>query len=395
MKMRLRFFELICAEIALGFLFASSPSLAQSSDTSKMYTIHQQNMSVRVQGMGGAFTAVADDYNALLFNPAGLARLKEGEINLGIGAGADSKDMKLRSDISSISGTDAQKTVQMNQLLESNYGNHYSARLPMLNATWVRPNWGFTFNPVDLSVDLEIHQLAMAAVQVLAYQDSTMAYGRGWKVGWFGAHSDTSIGITGKVIYRAYYSKEYLAADVATNSNLLRADDAQEGITADADIGMLWSPKLGKDSWWRVARPTLGWTVRNVGDYGYLSNPHLIGKNTTKPPSLGRRLDLGSMFELPDWWVFRSRFMVDMRDIGDENWQWKKGLHLGAEFPWKVRSWWQGAWRVGANQGYFTAGFTGLFAMFQLDISTYGEEEGTSSSPKSNRIYMAKASLDW
>jgi len=35
------------------------------------------NTSARVQGMGGAFTAVADDINALFINPAGLKGLKE------------------------------------------------------------------------------------------------------------------------------------------------------------------------------------------------------------------------------------------------------------------------------------------------------------------------------
>jgi hypothetical protein len=32
--------------------------------------------------MGDAFVAVANDYNALFYNPAGLARLESGEVNL-------------------------------------------------------------------------------------------------------------------------------------------------------------------------------------------------------------------------------------------------------------------------------------------------------------------------
>ncbi|MDX9730744.1 MAG: hypothetical protein RBT63_03145, partial [Bdellovibrionales bacterium] len=70
-------------------------------------------------------------------------------------------------------------------------------------------------------------------------------------------------------------------------------------------------------------------------------------------------------------------------------------LHMGAEFLWKIRSWYQGGWRVGLNQGYFTAGFNGDFAMFRLDLTTYAQEVGTSTNPKATRVYMAKMSLDF
>lgn len=36
----------------------------------------------RPMGMGGAFTAVADDENAILYNPAGLAKVKESTITI-------------------------------------------------------------------------------------------------------------------------------------------------------------------------------------------------------------------------------------------------------------------------------------------------------------------------
>src|SRR5437762_1516243 len=50
--------------------------------------MHQPHISTRVMGMGGAFAAVADDYLALYYNPAGLAKLEHkqfvGEINAGL-----------------------------------------------------------------------------------------------------------------------------------------------------------------------------------------------------------------------------------------------------------------------------------------------------------------------
>lgn len=356
------------------------------------FTIHQHYVSPRALGMGNAFTAVADDYSTLFYNPAGLARLEEGQVNLGLGVALDTKTLDLKSDIDEVSGND--DIGEMVELLEKNYGNHYSARLPTVNAIWARPKWGFAFIPADLSIEMEIHQLAAASLNVIATQDSTIAYGRGWDLKWLGKDR-LSFGITGKAIYRLYYNKALLASDLVFDNDIFKTDDAAEGFTFDADMGLLWTPHISSRSWWRWTKPTVGLTVRNVADYGFVSNFHLLDDNSKEPPRLYRRFDLGTKFELPDWWVWKTRFMADMRDMGHPNYTFQKGLHLGAEFLWKMRSWWQGGWRVGLNQGYFTAGFTGKVGIFNLDIATYAEEVGPSDAPKSNRRYVAKMSFDW
>lgn len=383
--------------LALASAFAITASTSevfgqQVAMEVKDFTIYQPYVSPRALGMGNAFTAVADDYSAIFYNPAGLARLEEGEINLGLSATMDSKIQKLYSDIDSASKTG--QTDDIRKVLEENYGNHYSARASLLNAFWARPRWGLAIIPVDLSVEMDIHQLAGASLNMIATQDTTIAYGRGWDVKWFDKDR-MSLGITGKAIYRGYFNKTFLASDLVFDSKLLRPEDAAEGFTADLDFGALYTPHVGEKSLLRFFKPTLGFTVRNIVDYGFTTNFHLIDKNSKQPPPLGRRFDVGSMFELPDFWIFKTRMAADLRDIGHENWTFKKGSHLGFEFLWKVRSWWQGGWRVGLNQGYFTAGFTGKLGIFNLDLVTYAEEVGPSDQPKANRRYMAKTSLDW
>jgi hypothetical protein len=373
----------------LSFNFCSSA--AQAGEVTD-FTIHHGYESVRALGMGDAFTALADDYSALFYNPAGLARIEKGQVNLGIGAGVDTKFYPLYNDIKTTSSSN--NVSDMTNLLAQDYGNHYSARLPLLNAFWVRPGWGLAIIPVDLSLDLEIHNVVGPAIGLIATQDTTIAYGRGWDLHWLG-QDRLSIGFTGKAIYRGYYNKLLLAADLALNNTLLRPSDAQEGLTVDADAGMLWTPKLSARSWLRYTRPTFGWTVHNIGAFGYIGDYHLIDPGTTTPPPLVRSLDVGTAWELPNWWIWKTRFMADLRDIGNDNFTLQKGMHLGAEFLWNVRSWWQGGWRIGVNQGYLTAGVSGTLGIFTLDIATYGEEEGTASDPKANRIYMAKASLDF
>lgn len=363
---------------------------AQSYEV-KDFTIHNQYVSPRALGMGNAFTALADDYSALFYNPAGLARLEEGQINMGLAAGFDSKLPGFIGEIGEKSKSN--DVSEMVQLLENNLGSHYSARVPALSAFWVRPKWGLAVIPVDLSMEFAIRQRGLYSLDLVATQDTTIAYGRGWDVKWFDK-GRMSLGVTGKAIYRGYFNRSIPAADLIFDQNFFKAEDAAEGFTFDVDFGMLYTFDVG-NGWWKNAKPSVGLVVRNVADYGFKTNFHLIDKNSKEPPRIGRAVDFGTAFELPDLWIWKTRVMADLRNIGHENFTISKGTHIGAEFLWKIRSWWQGGWRAGLNQGYFTAGFTGKLGIFNLDVVTFAQETGPSSSPKASRLYMAKASLDW
>jgi hypothetical protein len=385
--------SLLSCSVFIGLIASAPSSHASSTNGVRDFTIHQPYLSVRALGMGNAFTAVADDYNALLYNPAGLARLTAGQINMGFGAGFDDKFLKLQSDIQAASGSGDMQ--DMIDLLNDNLGKHYSARVPTISGHWVRPRWGLAVIPADVNLELQIRQLGLVSLNAVATQDTTIAYGRGWDVNW-SRSSRVSFGVTGKAVYRIFYNATIPATDLALDSQIMRPEDAKEGLAFDADLGMLWSPKNAPTGWKRLTQPTIGAAVRNVVDGGFNTNLHVTGKDSgSDPRKLGRRFDLGGKWDLADFWIFKTQAMADLRDMGHDNWTLQKGSHLGAEFLWKVRGWWQGGWRIGVNQGYFTAGFTGKLAIFSLDLATYGEEVGHSDGPKSSRRYVMRASLDW
>ncbi len=361
----------------------------------KDFTIHQQGLSIRALGMGNAFTAAVDDYSAIFYNPAALAFLEEPVMNLALfQAGVDSKLSGFVSEIGKVSSSN--DVSGMTALLEKNYGSHYSARLGLLNVYWARPKWAFAFIPVDLALEIRVAQSVGPQLQLVARQDTTIAYARAWKIPLDGGK--LSVGATAKTVYRGYLNKSINAVELAFDSNIMKAEDSMEGLTFDVDLGVLHTPDVPTKGFFKFLsymKPTFAITARNVADYGFKTNMHLIDKNSKEPDRLQRRLDLGSMFELPDWWIWKTRLAADLRDIGHENFTVGKGAHLGAEFLWKVKSWFQGGWRVGVNQGYFTAGFNGDFAAFRLDLVTYAQEVGTSNEPKAARIYMGKMSLDF
>ncbi len=374
--------------VAALFVFVSSQALALQNQR-----IHSPYLGVRAIGMGDAFTAVADDYSGLLYNPAGLARFQEGQLNVGI------RGMITPNALSTVKGViDASKTTDAAQVLTAfnkYLGTHEATRVGV-DAFWVRPGWGVAFIPIDSTVDLDIRGGGPTA-GVNAYQDSTLAFGKAYN---FGEKDSLSIGATAKVIYRAYFDKDLTPTDLASGSKeIVRLQDAKEGITLDADIGSMYTvqvPEEGWLSWLQYAKPTLGLVVRNVADYGFSKNLHLFGKDTANEPAkLERRVDFGTRWDLPEFWVFSPRFMFDMRDMGVRYASFRKCLHIGTELLWKVSNSLKGGYRMGLSQGYFSLGVSGTLWIFNLDLATYSEEIGTSESLRESRRYIAKLALDF
>ncbi|MCB9072935.1 MAG: hypothetical protein H6623_04870 [Bdellovibrionaceae bacterium] len=355
-----------------------------------IFDIHQQYLSTRSVGMGNAQTAVADDESAMFFNPAGLKQLKENKLNFFIKGGGSPDILKFSKDISN-AGKDSQA---INDVIVANYDKSFMLRAPSLGFIYARPEWSIAFIPADVTVNASLDQGVGPVVNLTAYQDTTLAFAKAWdlksvKKGTF------TYGVTSKLIYRAHLDK-IIGITTIQNGKVLQASDSNEGMTLDFDVGAMWKAPESADGFWSYAKPTVGVTVHNLLDYGYFSNLGLYSKDKSgKPEKLHRVIDIGTAFQLPNWWLWSSKLAIDVRDLLHPYWTIKKGLHVGLEFNWEMFSWWKGGWRAGLNQGYWTAGFTGQLSVFKLDLATYGREVGTSSNKVQDRVYMFTTSLDF
>src|SRR5438105_3337630 len=109
-------------------LFATAMGAAPAfaaDDTTTSTTIHHLYQSNRALGMGDAFTAVANDYSAIFYNPAGLARRDEGQVNLSINIGGAPGTYTFYKDMDAIQksdDSDLQKQTDIAQLIQDNYG---------------------------------------------------------------------------------------------------------------------------------------------------------------------------------------------------------------------------------------------------------------------------------
>lgn len=371
---------------AVTYFFVRS-SFAQQA---LIFDIHQQYMSTRAMGMGNAQVAVADDESAMFFNPAGLKQLKEGTISLFIKGGANPDILDLADDIDK-AGDDAGK---INDVLVANYDKSYSLRAPSIGMLWATPKWSLAFIPADVTVNAAIDQAVGPAINLTAFQDTTLAFAKAWNIKSV-TYGQLDWGVTAKAIYRVHLDR---IVDIASiqNDKVLEAEDSNEGLTADFDLGVMWHAPEATSGFFRYAKPTVGLVVRNVLDYGYLSNMGLYADDKQgDPQDLNRVVDIGTTFKLPDWWVWNSKFAFDLRDILHPYWTFEKGIHAGVEFNWEVVSWFKGGWRAGINQGYWTAGFTGQISVFKLELASFGREMGTSSNKVEDRVYMFTTSLNF
>ena len=387
--LRFYFFALICS-------FAWNSFAAESLQSS----IHRSYQSPRALGMGGAFVAVANDYSAIFYNPAGLARREDGQINLSMELGFSpsyftfANDVK---DVAGVNGTEADKFKSFSDFLLDQYGKQFSLRAGLFEAFWVRPNWGIAIIPADLSIDIQILNQAAPAMDIRTYLDTTIAYSY---ANYLKGYVDgiLTYGVTAKFVNRGFASKQLNSWDLVADSTFFKQSDLRDGYTIDADLGVLYTPDLPSDgifSLLNLAKPTFGMTVRNVLDYGFTNSFRLFNKNEVEAPEkLHRVVDLGTKWEYPSLWIFQGRGVMDFTDIMHPSYNFRKGLHIGFEFDWTVASWWKGQYRVGLNQGFVTAGVSALFALFNLDLVTYGEDIGTNKNPQENRMYLLKMNVD-
>ncbi|MGE4130863.1 MAG: hypothetical protein AB7F86_04460 [Bdellovibrionales bacterium] len=383
------------------FLLASLSWKASAADTVRAldFTIHQEYVSTRALGMGNAYTAVADDHSSMFYNPATLAFRKDGHLRMFLRAGATPESWTLFNEIKDKSDVAENEQPQAySDLIVSHYGDHFYYRIPTIGAIWVRPGWGIALIPADLSLDVAVHRQIGPALNVNLYEDTTLAFSYAHKLHWFNKRHQLSWGATLKGIYRIHVAEAVSAGMLAQGQDVFSLDHAGEGLTGDIDIGTFWKPPVPRKGFFRFLKymePSFAIVGRNLADYGFKKNFHFIDKNSGEPAKLQRRIDFGSKWDLPRFWVFEPKMAFDVRDVLHDNWTWKKGMHAGFEAYWRMFNWWKGHWSAGLNQGYWTAGFGARLAWFQLDLCSYGEDVGTSSEPLESRRYMAELALDF
>ncbi len=324
--------------------------------------------AVRPLGMGGAFTAVADDENALFYNPAGLDRVQHwgmGLVNPLVEVGE--KGLDLYNDARD---TDFNETTEVTDLLRDYIGEYLHYRAALF-PYFVRHRFAMGVLG-QVNVNVQPHNVAFPEAEV----DISSTVGAHLGLGWGFFENKLRLGGTVKYV-KAYRLQEvYTAADIASDDFKDQLDDdLKDGAGFGFDLGAMYTFPV-------LLKPTVGVTVQNVtdtdlGDAGKL--PQQVNVGLSVEHSFSWLTLLGAA----DW--------VDVtNNVGEDDDVYKR-LHLGVEarLP-KVLS-----LRAGLYQGYSSFGASLDLWVLRIDYATYAEEIGSAAGERADRRHVIQATLGW
>lgn len=374
---------------------------------------------VRPLGMGGAFTAVADDHNIFFFNPAGMVQRTGAQttlLEIAGGVSTDLLDAKDFIDDHENELTHYKDLSTQQQIALSNQINREIVPLrPRANvaadvASFVSgPKFfgmpihgGFgAFGQVDASfrfvpgitpaLSFDINNDIVLPLSIAHRWDAP------WKI-----PGKIGVGLTGKFIRRSQMSEQNISI-LQFDGGDLKAPPLQTGHGIGGDLGFLYQPH---------ERFNFGVMVQDLGgtklsfdkadaEKGYAARP-------AKDSVIRPRTNIGAamtpkklLWLLPtnDRWMFAA----DVRDIAPSNNEhvfFESGLkkpfgenlytriHLGAELRW-----WFFRFRGGAYQGYPSFGLGLDIPFLKLDYAYYARERGLRAGDDEEKNHVISLAL--
>jgi hypothetical protein len=346
------------------------PSLGQTNELPIFYE------GIRPLGMGGAFTAVADDENALFYNPAGLYNEKrkgfrrfdilKPSLELSNSIFEFIKDAQGIQDSSGAAQFD-KTTDLVNKWIGKGLHMKMSALTDLIYHRFgmgllTQASIGAAVHNPFSSQTLELKFTGDAALLVSGAKKVTL-----WK------EQTLLIGVTAKAINRQQVDLAYSIREIS-ESKFDPLNDLNPEIGFALDLGALY-PLPGRSS-----KPVIGISLQNIvgGDLGTAGElPMQINLGTSFRPTVGHQTVL-----------LAADIMDITNNIGTDN-DLAKRLHLGLEYklPWILTL------RSGLYQGYPSGGFTLNLRLAKLDYAYHVEELGAYSGQKPDPRHALQLSV--
>ncbi len=324
---------------------------------------------IRPLGMGGAFTAVADDENALFYNPAGLksSTTQKGVEILNPLFEFSQGSLDLVTDLADLQGGNISGVTDF---LAKRIGEHQHLRASIFPHLLIPP-FGIGILAQGIG-DLEIRNPVFPEADTDIRIDTGLIAGVAHDFG-----RGLQGGVTVKYIQRQGVLKTFTAVDIAG-----KTFDPLETLKTQSDFALDIGGLAHLSEWTPMQKwdPTVGLTLQNITDLDFKD----IG-------TLPQQINVGAAIH-PDTGMVKSTVAFDFLDITGEVGTKEtpgKRTHVGAEFTFpKVLS-----LRFGMNQDYFTGGLSIDFWILRLDYATFEEELGAFAGQRGDRRHLAQIRL--
>lgn len=326
---------------------------------------------IRPLGMGGAFTAVADDENAMFYNPAGLNKIEAlGGVDILNPYFEYSKNtLDFFKDLGDVEDaqTDTEQAQLAADLLEKWFGKHLHLRTGLFPSATFH-NFGVGVLG-QASFDGEVHNpLGPNTLNIRAGYDIALVVSGAYAF----MDKKLQVGATGKFINRRFLDQEYSTLDLVQEDGI-KTDDFEKGTGVGIDLGAIYNPPMFLD-------PSFGLTILNIadvdlGDAGKLEQQVNLGAAVHPPLGFGKLLVAFDIVDLTN-------------QLGRDN-DLAKRLHLGVEYKLPVIL----ALRAGLNQGYPSYGVGVDLWILNLNYAYYIEEIGAYAGQLPDRRHIFQFSI--
>ncbi len=327
--------------------------------------IFETYYSARAAGMGNAFSAIVDDSTALMYNPAGLDKIRNLHFTaMGLNLGVDNTN--IASIVTSLNGNNYATVIQQY------YGQNLWATI---NNQFAISTRDFAFGGYSsLVADFDLNNPAYPNATI--HLDEDIALNTGFAVGLL-PDDILRFGVVGKRITRYGGDTTVTPSTLATLSssqitNLINSIGTGYGI----DAGMIMEIPVASHPEFSVVWHDIGQTAFSLQS----------GTNQLVPIDNNIVAGFSMNFGTDDYYI-RPAFDFSHINLYEE--AMGKKFHAGVEVGFSLIS-----LRVGLNQGYLTYGAGIKYKAFSFDAAIYGEELDTNPGQLEDTRYLASITID-
>lgn len=319
----------------------------------------------RSLGMGNAFTAVADDYNALYYNPAGLARLNDWKLEiLNPSFEVASATTSAVKDVLNISKSGG-KFSNILSFVENQIGKTHRLGAG-LSPYFVKQNFGMGIG-IDTGFSLQTHNDldinlngGMDALIPISYARSFM-------------QDKLSVGLTAK-LYAGFEADANLSiaslSTLSENPEAALKDLASGGKGIGLDAGLLFTPI-------KTYSPTLGLMIADIGDTKLSELSSNFEKKAARPMAINMGLSVKPI-ESGNHYLLLA---MDTHQVNQPS-HFSHKFNLGAEYSlgsvFKVQT--------GLHDGQLTGGFQLDVKVLKLRFASYAIDHGAVAGSHNDLI---------
>ncbi len=330
----------------------------------------------RAMGLGGAYTALADDADSLFYNPAGLSLNPAYEFRL-----LNPKIDISTDDIAVLSDIRAAASKIDGPTLSKLFGQHIYADASVM-PTLFFPGFAVAYY-YDVQTRVVSRNLALPAISASYIRDNGMVAGFGHEFGGFAKHHFFRFGLGVKWLTREGFEQTIpITSLVTADKTYLSKLNSAKASGWGATVGFQYELPVNRSN-----DLILGGAWQDIGDTSFGSD-----SLAQRPPPIRNNLAMGLAVVHRFSPGVRShnnvKLTAELRHLAESDVDPRLRVHAGAELQIGYVS-----IQGGLNQDSLTFGAKLSFLFFDLSAVTYGVEDQSLAFMDRERRYMVQATL--